>query len=767
MKYFVKNDTPDLMKAGAHKYVKRTGSPGSYKYWYKMPDGTLSAGDDDQSKGRLEHIKRLLISHRSHSGDQGHHAMNHDQIKAHVGAQGKEFQTAKKYADRVKKYSRAGGTQWQGRHFDHDFSADHLGEAHKTSADMAGEADVSRRATASAEAATAAPVEAVRFEGFRLHTDGNGDKVHTKNVTGGLVTIAKVGDRFHISASSQYWDDVRDARAETKEEAQRKADGFARNIEYDRQRARDAEGPATPTPGSPAAEAASPTPAPARTRRPRTPRAAAPAPTEAEAAGTRMDARRASAASRRAAPPVDVAAALGQVAQEAGASNSQSLDKQAGESNEQYQSRLVGMLAEMGGPDFRNAPAPAAEAPPEVVQMPQRERARVAEATARVNREIGPRSEGATALAAAVPEFAVADAPVARMLATEAAGGNPYLARAKEIFHNISHDLESDRKDVVKNMLQAITSMGSAPLTESALLAKYKEITSNTRIRTLPKVEFERGAFISLDEIIENRPVDIEVERMKRGFAAKQFARMKPFLKPAWLTANASAPPPYPTYGDMKSWAEHGTKPDWAGTTRMAVPKEVHDAAHKGADGKPKHPPAWMPIHMAPVWAYVMKKSEGDEAYQTRNVNIANGRLNLSNQSAGQEGIVIGALRKYVQMRGGADQMTDIPSSKLQEVGLTHSDIFKGMKFKTHDHSDETLKKLMAHKIVDPVALIPFLDSEMKSSGMMVKKSFSLVIDEKLNAVDFRKSFVIEDKDLKKALIEKIKRARSEKGLNG
>ena len=36
----------DLIKAAGHKYVKRTGSPGNYKYWYRMPDGSLKAGDE-------------------------------------------------------------------------------------------------------------------------------------------------------------------------------------------------------------------------------------------------------------------------------------------------------------------------------------------------------------------------------------------------------------------------------------------------------------------------------------------------------------------------------------------------------------------------------------------------------------------------------------------------------------------------------------------------------------------------------------------------
>jgi len=34
------------MRAG-HKYIKRTGGPGNYRYWYKMPDGSMQVKDKD------------------------------------------------------------------------------------------------------------------------------------------------------------------------------------------------------------------------------------------------------------------------------------------------------------------------------------------------------------------------------------------------------------------------------------------------------------------------------------------------------------------------------------------------------------------------------------------------------------------------------------------------------------------------------------------------------------------------------------------------
>jgi hypothetical protein len=375
-------------------------------------------------------------------------------------------------------------------------------------------------------------------------------------------------------------------------------------------------------------------------------------------------------------------------------------------------------------------------------------------ATAERNRAIEPTSPAAREIHREVPSLAEADAPIQEMIAAQARGENPYLNRAKDIFHNISPDIKEERRNKAKHMLAAIAAVG-ATQSKTALLAKYKELSGSDRVRTLPEDDFEKATFHTLDEVLGNAPVDVELERMKRGFAAKQFARMKPFLKDSWTQANPSAPPPMPTYGDIKSWGEHGgTKPAWAGTTRMALPKEVHDAAHKGADGKPKHPPAWMPIHLAPVWKYVMAKTGDDSAYQARGSGVTPDRssptgfkLNMGSQAGFQEGMVINAMRKYIQMRGGASQLVDIPASKLAEVNLSHSDIFKA---EDGDLSDKAIKNLIKHKIIDPVALVPFLKKEMKAS---TRKSFSLVVD--LNAPIFKS-----EKIVKSDLIQKIKQLK-------
>jgi len=39
-------DIAEMQKAGGYKYVKREGSPGHYKYWYRLPDGSLGSRAD-------------------------------------------------------------------------------------------------------------------------------------------------------------------------------------------------------------------------------------------------------------------------------------------------------------------------------------------------------------------------------------------------------------------------------------------------------------------------------------------------------------------------------------------------------------------------------------------------------------------------------------------------------------------------------------------------------------------------------------------------
>ena len=71
----------DLFKAGSHKYIKRTGAPGSYKYWYKDPSGRLVAHADDAHEGaKTEHLKRLIAGRMREA-----HSMTDAEMAAHTG----------------------------------------------------------------------------------------------------------------------------------------------------------------------------------------------------------------------------------------------------------------------------------------------------------------------------------------------------------------------------------------------------------------------------------------------------------------------------------------------------------------------------------------------------------------------------------------------------------------------------------------------------------------------------------------------------------
>jgi hypothetical protein len=348
-------------------------------------------------------------------------------------------------------------------------------------------------------------------------------------------------------------------------------------------------------------------------------------------------------------------------------------------------------------------------------------------------------SPESTELAEADSDFGESESDLRGAEQTQAEGGNPYLDRAKSIFERIKDDLKPERKETVGHVMTVIANLQSEnkPLSAENLLAEFKTVSGRTRTRGISGFakEFESATFHTLDEVMSNAPLDPAMERMKRGYAQKQFHRLKPFLKDSWKSSNPSppAPPPMPTFGDIKSWTEHvaagGEKPDWAGTTRLAMPKEVFDATHKTSDGKPKYPPEWMPLHLMPVWNYVAKKTEGDDfsgAYRTRST-MSQGRVEAGSQASFQEGFLLNAMRKYVQMRGGEDQLVDIPSSKLQLVdipssklpeGVSHEDLFKG---------ETDVKRLSTAKVFDPVGLMPFVKDEIEK----VRKSlpnFSLFV---------------------------------------
>ena len=761
----------------SHKYVKRTGSKGNYKYWYKLPDGRIVEGD--QAKGRVEHVNRLVAARSA-----GHHAMTNAEIAQHTGhtvANGVNSRV-QAMAGRVRRGKAA-----------HDFSEHHMKESKHHDVDSSeytekiarhhGEVPVgsgpptardalrARMAPDGGEAiqrprrrraATPRPTSDLREAslGFSLPPDPaparsplaySGGAADAATATRQEHTIAartalegmSLGDESDSAAdvdgdgavsrsfrTRQYFtdrpgeedDDDPDftGQAEALRDVKSRLSREILSV-YDLQVQNAGEKgwinvTLQPKPGGAAERPASAVTGPRR----RTPQIAAPA--GSAPLGIPKRPAKTAEATASAARVRELRARL---------SSEHGVNLTPDEESEAAQAR------------------PAARATAE----------RVRAAKASLASPASPTAAHAAPLHEADPAFAASEAPIREMLEVQARGGNPYLDRAKTIFNRIKGDLKPERKKAVEHLLAAMAAVGTSD--QPALLAKYKELTGSTRIRTLPKDEFEKATFITLDEVTGNPPINVEMERMKRGYGAKQFARMKPFFKESFTRQYPSAPPPYPTFGDIKSWTEHaasggGAKPEWAGSTRLALPKDVHTASVKGPDGKPLYPPAWMPIQLMPVWNYVAK-SEGAAAYQTTTPTFVGGKVRAGSQASFQEGMIKSALRKYVEHRGGEDQLVDIPSLKLAEKGTSHEEIFKA------DDGEAKMLAMLKTKIVDPVALMPFIQAEQK--GGKAKKSFSLVVDENLPAMDFKKSFTIKLSKAEAiiARIEKVKGLINEK----
>jgi len=651
----------DLFKARSHKYIKRTGSPGNYKYWYKLPDGRLVSSDDPASpqthlQAKIEHLTRLIQAKAK-----GHHQMTRGEMLAHAGVSREDLdQTHNKHI--------FNNAHRRGHQFDeHEIQTAHTVEEQSKEESSAPAPSVPaparparRTRAARPAAATPAPAAATTERVFNSRIKRTIESVLQQKLNGHQISI------LQTNPLSQRAKEIYMSGVDADEAAKQAFKEF-----------KDA-GKITES-STPILSATRPEPQP-----------------------------------------------------------------QAQPQAQSEEQDILRQLKELG----IDLTSPQAQAEPTSAPVAEASRQRAQQAADIIRQESRPRSRSHTALAQAQPneDFVQADAPVTRMVEAQASGNNAYLARAKEIFSRIKNDVKPARKQIVEHLLQAIEQAGST-LNEETILQKYKEI-SGRRVQGLSNIseEFERGTFVGLDEIIRNEPIDIEVERFKRGYAAKQYARLKPFVKDSWHQANPSAPPPMPTWGDLKSWSEQGgEKPEWAGTTRTAVPKEVFDASVKKADGKPAYPPGWMPIHLMPAWNYIVKKSGDKDPYQTQAARFNQDQsLNLGSQAEYQEGIAKAALRKYVQMRGDS-QLIDIPKSKLSEVGLTHEEIFKSL--------DKGMSQLLANKIIDPVALVPFIDAAIEEQKKPAKKSFSLVVDLDAPAYLGKRGLALQ----KSKLIEKIK----------
>jgi len=98
----------------SHKYVKRTGYPGKYVYWYKMPDGSIRPGDENQQRtGAVEHASRLV------AGKGEHHEMSHKEIASKTGLDAAHI---KEIESNMKAHEKNGRKP-------HDYDKSHLREA--------------------------------------------------------------------------------------------------------------------------------------------------------------------------------------------------------------------------------------------------------------------------------------------------------------------------------------------------------------------------------------------------------------------------------------------------------------------------------------------------------------------------------------------------------------------------------------------------------------------------------------------------------------
>ena len=731
----------DLFKANKHKYVKREGTPGNYRYFYRMPDGSLKASDDegspkDHGRAKREHLRRLIQGKA-----RGKHSMSKKDMLAHTGVTKEELEES------GNKHLVANAGRRGFQYEDHEVDTAH--ETGEQSKEALREEIAGHIAKKKASKKKVAKKKATKKK--KAKKKASKKKVSKKKTSGARSVKAADLKPYYNTARNLYYNGA----IELTEEERLRMNAIGERVNAGR--------PVTIDDRNFIRELN--TRHEAGLRPPERARSSYTAENaynyvEENAVRTGRDVHErleelANGAEANAADKkmIKDIVRLGRVAEREENTQRYEGAVETPEAAIDPAKELVDKLLADHGIDLTNG---------EDNSTPERAR----EAAIRAQAVASPSGATAQELHEADPELAAADEPIAEMEQEAARGGNPYLERAKGIFDNIKNDIKPERAQKAEYMFNAINNLRSngTELNEANLLAEYKSVSGSSRVRTLNGVgkEFEKATFITMKEIMDNAPINAEVERMKRGYGAMQFARVKPFLSDSFKSANPSAPPPMPTFGDMKSWSQvDGGRPEWAAPrSRMAVPKSLHDASVKDANGKPQYPPAWMPVHMMPAWNYIVKKSQASEGnpYQAAarvSGQLQGDRLALSPKAGFQEGIAMNALRKYVQFRGGPNQLTDIPANKLSEVGLSHADIFK-----SEDGSDDQLHALMKTKIVDPVALLPFIKEELEASkqeekAKKVEKSFSLVIDEDLPEVSFKKSYTIDV--AKSEIIRKIK----------
>lgn len=697
----------DLFKAGGHKYIKRTGTPGNYKYWYKDASGRLVSHEDDSHEGaKIEHLKRLIAGRM-----RGSHAMTDAEMSAHTGLDRNKVGQHVRNMRRPTNRSHESYDENQLHEAKHgDVSSEEYtskiarikeeiarrGSSESTSERRAARPAASSRRERSAPAAApaqeasgssasaraakpAAPTETPEQKREREKQEKIRQKREQLRTMFG-VDLEGGAQAPEAPASSQ---DMRDAQIEPADEAQDQS-----RSEREQMMARVN---AMPEPE--------------------------------QVYSVTRNGREATVFRTRNEDGEDRFSVSGDNGEHTGSYTSI-------ETAKRYAEKHVGPSA---------SPRSATQS-----QAQAQEAVRAAQADLQ--------SEETQELHQASPELASMDRSIEEMVAQQAAGKNPYVQRAKKFYDRIKGDMTPIRRDTLKNLFKAFETVGEN-VGENAIKSAYARAQAESGVGETAwskvKGHISPGLFHDPEELFDNEPVNVDMERMKRGFGKMQFERMKPFLGDAFKSAHPDAPPPYPTYDDLKTWEEHGSRPEWAtagpgrAKTKRAVPKEFHDSMPKGPDGKVLNPPGWMPLHMTPVWNYIATRA-GADAYREPAINsneMSQQKLNFPSQ--GQlAGHLKNSLRNFIQMRG-ENSFADIPKAKAAAYNIDLKDLYKS------DESD--LNKVLATKVIPMGEFMKYLKTQK-----MTKKSITLCVGD-LGPVNFKKSFTIDESVKKSELIAKIK----------
>jgi len=634
-----------------HKYVKRTGTPGNYKYWYKDDNGYLTIHNDDmQEQGKRDHARRLAIGHLKGIEEKNLGSRTAD-VKAEIARRTGLPVTGEKSVENIWRnlHKKRNGL----RAFESaDYETEHLREAHQ-------EADPVHISFADQSKAV--------------------QKIMIKNAMETDAWNTKIINRVHEILGIE-----------------RSGSGVPTNMQdLGRQAIARLKGPTSVIAGPTPVIASEPTPEPT---------------------------------------PV--------IASEPTPEPTSEADPKKAE--------IKDLLKQLKDSGFSFGDIGKQE---------------VEQASASVKR-IQEVQQNQGILSNIDPLVADVNAEISDMESVSASGGNPYLTQAINVWNSVKSSYEDRKTDLSEgisdNARKDAKSRHEFGMKFFSFLDGYdfngkskqqvfddmiqagvaSRIRSNSNLdKAFNTVDGKLSDItgFTVSELMENKPLDPEVERMKRGYGRKQFDRLRDYISDEWKNSNGSAPPPYPTFGDLKKWGNN--KPAYAETSTISMPQEIYSMLHRNEEGRLMLPPTWMSIEHMPLFQYATKKVLDSDSMISTAVYAGRGSemgRNIAPIATKGDGIVVNAIRKYVQRRGGAEGLIDMPKSSLEEVGMTHADLFKSM-------SDEEIKKIMLTKYIPMHEIIPFIDAEFNEA----KKSF--VVKSQKNIA---KMFVVSD-TRKKLVIRK------------